>query len=144
MNLFKKKKPLDDNQQAVHDIFERVRAAMQLKNFSALEKYIEKSTGWISHSIKRANKPYELADRVAQDKQVSLDYLMFGKAPEAINENDLLTIKNGVRTGVLEASMFGFINENLSHEEVENITKIIAAKIEAELQQENFSHKKTA
>lgn len=135
MGLFKRKKNLEPDQQAVQDMLERVCLVMQLKNFAAIERHFGFSLGWTSNSVKRASKPYALLEQVAKETKTSLDYLVFGTPHTNVNQDDLKPINNGVRKALLSLRLFGFFkNAELSDEQLEFAAQTITEKIEEEHQ----------
>jgi hypothetical protein len=108
--IFTKKKALDATQQAVSDIFDRIRAVYNLKTNAELERHFGLSAAYCSTTIKRGSVPFDLADRACREHNLSLDFVIYGIIPRQVDGNDLLAIKNGIRNAFYDMKDAGFIS----------------------------------
>lgn len=129
--IFKKKKALDATQQAVDDLFGRIRAVYNLKTNADLERYFGLSSAYCSTTIKRGTVPFDLVDRVCREKNQSLDWLVYGIIPRQVDGNDLLAIKSGIRNAFYDMKDAGYISGDESM--LETFVKKNAEEIERSL-----------
>lgn len=127
------KKALTPEQQAVHDIIDRVCWAQGVKNKAALERKLALSDSFCAQKIKRASIPYALLDQTARETQISIDHLLYGTPMKQVDPNDLLYIKQGLVKSLRELSEQGFINKVACLEDLDQLAKKQAADIEHEL-----------
>ena len=91
--------------------------------------------------IKRKSYPFEFFRQVALKTKTTLDHLIFG-APEGLDENALLPIKDGIKNGLLSLDSMKLITIKDEHD-LETLAKVIASQVEESLKPSS-RYKKTA
>jgi hypothetical protein len=105
----------------VVDIFERLLEACNLKTLKELSLEFGYKTNWASNCRLKDVVPWDVCLKVAIDKKISLDYLIFGIEEEKkkIDEKSG-EFNKGVLNGIFNATQYGLITPQKDVE----ITKI--------------------
>jgi len=106
------------------DIFFRLIEVCEVKTLKELSKMYGHNDNWATNARKREAIPFDICAKVAIEKNVSLDYLIFGVS----NEIDMNRLKSSVTEGLfsaIETNMFT-LNKDVK---ITNVIDILTSEI---------------
>lgn len=113
----------------VADIFERLLGACNLKTLKELSLEFGYKTNWASNCRLKEVVPWDVCLKVALDKKISLDYLIFGlEEVEKTTEEKSSEFQKGIINGVFHATVHGLITPK-KDVEITEIADIIHGQI---------------
>ena len=72
----------------VAEVFERIRVLYNFKNLTELSLNFDKTKNWAGQMCKRNTvPPYEICDFVRTEKQVSMDWLLYGDGDKSVKKS---------------------------------------------------------
>lgn len=110
-------------------VFERIQDLYGFKNLTELSKYFEKNGNWAASMIKNDSPPYPICVQACLEKNVSLDWLIFGENKAVCSKKELLS---KIEQGLFEANALNIL-EQLSAEQIVASSVLVLKQIEQKI-----------
>jgi len=109
----------------VKPIIERLKKLYQLTNNRELSNKLKIKYQTLTTWLQRDKVPYELLEQIAQNENISLDWLLTGKGSMQVSDENSDQIFVNFFEDISASAGYGAINHNLSPEKIEFSTALI-------------------
>lgn len=127
------RKDLTESQEHIHLIFKRIRELYGFGSNAKMLEHFNLSESFCSQSIGRGSIPWKLIDSVSQEKNISLDYLVYG-----VKVTPLVTFEKyelAISKALFKAKLFNVLKSEKEAEMLKSLILSAIGEIEPDLEE---------